>query len=60
MGEKRNKLQANQDEIQMKLNNCKDQKDQLQQDILKQAEIMIKGIRQVRIAFYLFKKILSS
>lgn len=47
MGEKRTKLAASRDEIEQKLQNCKEQKDTLQQDILKQADILVKGIRQV-------------
>ncbi|XP_035828446.1 E3 ubiquitin-protein ligase TRIM33 isoform X2 [Aplysia californica] len=46
MGEKRNKLSANREEIELKLSNCKEQKDSLQQDILKQADVLVKGIRQ--------------
>ncbi|CAG5133116.1 unnamed protein product [Candidula unifasciata] len=46
MGEKRTKLAASRDEIDQKLQNCKEQKDSLQQDILKQADILVKGIRQ--------------
>ncbi|BFZ05146.1 hypothetical protein BsWGS_08185 [Bradybaena similaris] len=46
MGEKRTKLAASRDEIEQKLQNCKEQKDTLQQDILKQADILVKGIRQ--------------
>lgn len=47
MGEKRTKLAASRDEIEQKLQNCKEQKDTLQQDILKQADTLVKGIRQV-------------
>lgn len=47
MSEKRTKLAASRDEIEQKLQNCKEQKDGLQQDILKQADILVKGIRQV-------------
>ncbi|CAL1538893.1 unnamed protein product [Lymnaea stagnalis] len=46
MGEKRTKLAASREEIEQKLNNCKEQKDNLQQEILKQADILVKGIRQ--------------
>ncbi|CAG5134573.1 unnamed protein product, partial [Candidula unifasciata] len=46
MGEKRTKLATNRDEIEQKLHNCKEQKDTLQQDILKQADILVKGVRQ--------------
>ncbi|KAH9518788.1 hypothetical protein Btru_006275 [Bulinus truncatus] len=46
MGEKRAKLASSREEIEQKLNNCKEQKDSLQQEILKQADILVKGIRQ--------------
>ncbi|KAI8783989.1 E3 ubiquitin-protein ligase TRIM33 isoform X1 [Biomphalaria glabrata] len=46
MGEKRAKLATSREEIEQKLNNCKEQKDSLQQEILKQADILVKGIRQ--------------
>lgn len=46
MGEKRTKLSSSRDEIELKLKNCKEQKETLQQDILKQTDILVKGIRQ--------------
>ncbi|XP_059160939.1 E3 ubiquitin-protein ligase TRIM33-like isoform X2 [Physella acuta] len=46
MGEKRAKLATSREEIEQKLHNCKEQKDNLQQEILKQADILVKGIRQ--------------
>ncbi|RUS80711.1 hypothetical protein EGW08_011534 [Elysia chlorotica] len=46
MGEKRSKLATSRDEIETKLKNCKEQKETLQQDILKQTDILVKGIRQ--------------
>ncbi|GFR97853.1 E3 ubiquitin-protein ligase TRIM33 [Elysia marginata] len=46
MGEKRAKLASSREEINLKLKNCKEQKETLQQDILQQTDILVKGIRQ--------------
>ena len=56
MGEKRTKLASSRDEIDQKLKNCKEQKETLQQDILKQTDILVKGIRQV--GFHLWNSII--
>lgn len=53
MGEKKAKLSLSQDEIKQKLANCKEQKDSLQQEILEQADVLVKGIKQVGIFFVL-------